>query len=110
MDPEKAKQLADEAAQIAKKMAEALKQYDKEMAMLLYAKQWSDTKMNTTFPEGTEHKKTNNKEAAQKLEKMMEDAKLKWKYVTENDKKKVLEMEKIVLEGQEQIKALYKPA
>jgi hypothetical protein len=101
------KKLAEQAAEIAKQTAEQLKRFDKETAMLMYAKQMGDGKMNTHFPEGTAHKKTNNKEAAQKLDKLIQDAQLKWKYAPDTDKKKALDMEKIVIAGDEKIRALY---
>jgi hypothetical protein len=107
MDEAKMKKLADQAAEIAKQTAESLKHFDRDTAMLMYAKQMGDGKMNTQFPEGTQHKKTNNKEATQKLDKLMHDAHLKWKYATDTDKKRVLDMEKIIKAGDEKIKALY---
>jgi type IV secretory pathway VirB4 component len=101
------KKLATQAAEIAKQTAESLKHFDRNTAMLMYAKQMGDRKMNTEFPEGTEHKKTNNKEAAEKLDKMIQNAQLKWKYATDADKKKVMDMEKIMLQSDEKIRAVY---
>lgn len=107
MNKETAAQLAEKAAGIAKLTAEALKHFGRDTAILLYAKQMGENNMQTMFPEGTQHKKTNNKEAAQKLDKMMADAKLKWKYAPDNDKRKVMDMEKIMKESDEKIKAVY---
>ncbi|MEO7310826.1 MAG: hypothetical protein ABIX01_10545 [Chitinophagaceae bacterium] len=107
MDEAFLKKLAGQAAEIAKQTAESLKHFDRNTAMLMYAKQMGDGKMNTQFPEGTEHKKTNNKEAARKLEKLIQDAQLKWKYAPDTDKKKVLDMEKIITASDQKIRALY---
>jgi hypothetical protein len=107
MDEALMKKLADKAVEIAKQTAESLKHFDRNIATLMYAKQIGNNKMNTQFPEGTEHKKMNNKEAAQKLDKMIQDAQLKWKYATDTDKKRVLDMEKIMKASDEKIKALY---
>jgi hypothetical protein len=109
MDEATAKTLAEKAAAIAKETAETLKLFTRDTAMLLYAKQMVDNNMNMTptFPEGTEHKKIDNKEANEKLNKMLEEAKQKWKYADEPSRKKAMQMEKIVLEGQEKIKAVY---
>jgi hypothetical protein len=107
MDEALMKKLADQAAEIAKQTAESLKHFDRNTATLMYAKQMGDGKMNTQFPEGTEHKKTNNKDATNKLDKLIQDAQLKWKYATDTDKKRVLDMEKIIKASDEKIKALY---
>ena len=108
MNEEQAKDLASKAAAIAKATAESLKIFTKETAMLLYAKQMQQNAL-PNFPKNTEHKKINNKEANAKLEKMMIDAKLKWKYATDDDKKKVLKMEMIIIDSDNKIKELYKP-
>lgn len=107
MSPESAELLAEQAAKIAMATAEKLKKFDKDTCMLMYAKQMGDMQLNTTFPEGTAHKKMDNKQATQKLEKMMHDAKIKWKYASDKEKKRAMDMEKIVLEGNEKIRALY---
>jgi len=102
------KKLSDQAAAIAKETAELLKHFSRDTALLMYAMQTVEKNINTHFPEGTEHKKTNNREAEQKLAKMMEDAKLKWTYAPESEKDRAREMEVIVKSGQEKIRQVYR--
>lgn len=108
MNEATAKLLAEKAAVIAKETAELLKHFDRETGMLIYAKQMVENDIKgSSFPEGTEHKKMSNKDANQKLAKMLEEAKLKWKYADDIAKKKVTQMEMIVLAGQEKIRGVY---
>jgi hypothetical protein len=108
MEQEQMKQKAEQAAAIAKEIAEALKAFDKETALLMYAKQMGNRKPNTAFPEDAGHRKMDNEEATERLDKTLAAARLKWKYASESDKEKVAQMERIVAEGQERIKQLYK--
>ncbi|MES2774755.1 MAG: hypothetical protein V4722_11255 [Bacteroidota bacterium] len=107
MDEIMAKQLAEKAASIAKETAERLKIFSKDTALLFYAYRMQGSAAKMNFPEGTAHKKGNNKEADKKLEKMMEDARLKWKYAPDADKKKAMQMDKIILDSDEKIRAVY---
>ncbi len=109
MDEKMAKELAEKAAAIAKETAESLKRFSKDTAMLLYAYRMHGNNAKINFPEGTVHKKLNNKEADRKLEQMMEDARLKWKYAPEDDKKKAMKMDKIMTDSDEKIRAVYYP-
>jgi len=109
MDEKTAKYLADKAAAIVRETAENLKRFSKDIALLLYAYKMQGLTAKINFPEGTAHKKGNNKEAEKKLEKMMEDAMLKWKYASEPDKKKAMQMDKIMIDSDEKIRAVYYP-
>ncbi|MFT4204242.1 MAG: hypothetical protein QM610_10050 [Chitinophagaceae bacterium] len=107
MDETILEQLAEQAAQIARQMAENLKTFGREVASLYYAKQMLDIPI-PEFPSETQHTKFDNHKANEKLKKMLEEAKQKWKYASENEKRKVAEMEKVVSDGQERIKMLYR--
>ena len=107
MDEATAKLLSEKAATIAKQTADSLKMFTRETAMLVYAKQMVDSNINTNFAEGTTHKKMDNQQANKKMDKMLEDAKLKWKYADDSSKRKAAQMEKIIMDGQTKIKAIY---
>ena len=107
MDEATAKLLSEKAATIAKQTADSLKMFTRETAMLVYAKQMVDSNINTNFAEGTTHKKMDNKEANTKMNKMLEEAKLKWKYADESSQKRAAQMEKIIIDGQTRIKEIY---
>lgn len=100
------RKLAEQSAAIAKDTSESLRKFGKDISMLYYALQLKNMSM-TLFPDNTEHKKMDNKKANEKLKEMIEEGKQKCKYASQNDKRKVTEMEKILAEGQKRIKELY---
>lgn len=98
--------LADQAAAIAKDTSESLRKFGKDISVLYYAVQLKNMSL-TLFPDNTEHKKLDNKKANGKLKEMIEEGKQKYKYASQNDKSKVAEMEKILHDSQKRIKELY---
>lgn len=110
IEKEYLKELAEKAAAIAMDTAEKLKHFSRDTAMVMYGSQLVEIKVKPAFTGESVHKKMTNEEANKKLDKMMEQAKTKWQYATEADKKKAKEMEQVVLEGKQKIKKLYEDA
>ncbi len=97
MDDATTKLLIEKATAVSKETAEAFKRFGHETALLMFAKQMQQNEAYNDMPQNDNTK----------LSKMIQDAKLKWKYADENAKKKAAQMEKVVLDGQEKIKAIY---
>ncbi|MCH5597556.1 hypothetical protein [Niabella ginsengisoli] len=99
--------LAEQATDVAKEMAVALKRFSRETALLLYAKALCKMEIECVFVGDKVHPKMTNERANEKMNKTIEKAKIKWQNANDGDKQKVLEMQKIIQEGQERIKELY---
>lgn len=104
------KETEAQVALILKELAETLGFFPKETAQLMYAKQLAGTDMEVavTGQPGADKKKT--EEGNQRLKKMMEEGKLKWEYASEAQQKKVAEMETVIAESNDKIKAMYEAA
>lgn len=82
--------------------------FSKDIAQIMYAKQLAESEINIMIPEeaGVDNKITDA--AAQRIKKMIEEAKLKLEYASDSQLKKVVEMEDIIKTTQDKIKKLYK--
>jgi|GEM_PF-1018125 len=92
-----------EIAAILEKLAEELKFFPKETAQLLYARQLAATGISVAPPVNA----PGADDAGQRLNRMMEEARLKWEYASEAQKKQVTEMEERIRESNDQIRKLY---
>ena len=105
------KQLKETEAQVAailKQLAEDMNFFPKETAQLMYARQLAGTEIRVGIPEEVVlDKKMKTEEGNKHLQKMMEEAKLKWDYASESQKKNVRELEAMIAESNEKIKQLY---
>lgn len=108
MNEEVLKQAATEAEKLACEMAHEMKTFGRNIAMLLYGKILQNMDSNFSFAAGVEHKKISNGDAAKKLNKAMQQAREKWVYATNEEKRKVTEMELIFFKGKEKIIELNK--
>lgn len=104
------KETEAQVAALLKELMETLSYFPKETAQLMYAKQLADTDLTVTIPEAAGIDKKKAEEGNQRLKKMMDEGKLKWEYASESQQKKVLEMEALIAENNEQIKKLYEAA
>jgi hypothetical protein len=105
------KEKEEKVATILKSLSEELSFFPKETAQILYARQLADNPIAVTIPENvTLDKQSKTAEGNQRLKKMMEEARLKWEYASEAQKKQAAEMEALILESNEQIRKLYENA
>lgn len=95
-------------AAILRQLSEELNFFPKETAQLMYARQLADSPDPISMPGSDNDKK--KAEQHQRLNKMMEEAKLKWTYAGDSQKKNVKEMESVIQEYNDKIKALFAPA
>jgi hypothetical protein len=104
------KEIEARVAVLLQELTEALSQFPKETAQIMYAKQLDGTGLTPAIHEeaGMDRKKA--EEGNQRLKKMMDEGRLKWEYASESQQKKVLEMEALIAANKESIKKLYENA
>jgi hypothetical protein len=100
-------EIAERSAAIARETAEALKAFPREIALIMYMGQIIEGEVSVAIPEDTPLHKTNSQEAGRQVNKLLDEARLKWEYATEAQKKQAMEMAQIIQEGNERIRQLY---
>lgn len=103
----KAQEIQEKTKQILDEVNEQLKLYTQDEMQMMYAKQMIEH--NVDFDATDEQSCTTfkNEKDRQRLTKMLADAKLKWSFASDKQKKTVTIIQAIMAHGNERIKELY---
>lgn len=99
--------IKEQTAIILKEVNEQLKLFPADVLQMLYVKQLEENKQTVDFINEQTTQVFKNEKDKGRIKKMMEEARLKWTFATDKQKKALEEIQKVVQQGNERIMQLY---